>query len=180
MRTSSHTAASRRRFSVTSAIESFCCREHHRRAVEHPTPIVGSRSRIRRPTSARNRVRYFPRQLLTADDMRTEQEYLREKLRRHNRLLHRWRDLRARGCRRSGQRRGRFSMCSATHCDPGVRSRSKSPRRSILPIAASRSPRTAWRRRRCAGRRGQDPVGPNPLCRMQEPAAAHVAGRLRL
>ena len=36
------------------------------------------------------RLRYFPRQLLTADDMRTEQQYFREKLRRHNRMLHGW------------------------------------------------------------------------------------------
>jgi hypothetical protein len=36
------------------------------------------------------RVRYFPRQMLTADDMRLEQEYFREKLRRHNRYLHGW------------------------------------------------------------------------------------------
>jgi hypothetical protein len=36
------------------------------------------------------RLRYFPRQLLTADDMRVEQEYVREKLRRHNRYLHGW------------------------------------------------------------------------------------------
>src|SRR4029079_8903991 len=36
------------------------------------------------------RLRYFPRQLLTADDMRTEQHYFREKLRRHNRMLHGW------------------------------------------------------------------------------------------
>ena len=36
------------------------------------------------------RVRYFPRQLLTADDMRAEQDYAREKLRRHNRFLHGW------------------------------------------------------------------------------------------
>jgi hypothetical protein len=36
------------------------------------------------------RVRYFPRQLLTADDMRCEQEYFREKVRRHNRYLHGW------------------------------------------------------------------------------------------
>ena len=36
------------------------------------------------------RVRYFPRQLLTADDMRAEQEYAREKFRRHNRYLHGW------------------------------------------------------------------------------------------
>jgi hypothetical protein len=36
------------------------------------------------------RMRYFPRQLLTADDMRVEQEYVREKLRRHNRYLHGW------------------------------------------------------------------------------------------
>jgi hypothetical protein len=36
------------------------------------------------------RVRYFPRQLLTAEDMRVEQEYFREKQRRHNRFLHGW------------------------------------------------------------------------------------------
>jgi hypothetical protein len=36
------------------------------------------------------RVRYFPRQLITADDMRVEQEYFREKHRRHNRFLHGW------------------------------------------------------------------------------------------
>jgi len=36
------------------------------------------------------RVRYFPRQLVTADDMRVEQEYFRAKLRRHNRYLHGW------------------------------------------------------------------------------------------
>lgn len=36
------------------------------------------------------RLRYFPRQLLTADDMRAEQEYFRERLRRHNRYLHGW------------------------------------------------------------------------------------------
>lgn len=36
------------------------------------------------------RVRYFPRQLLTADDMRVEQDYFRDKLRRHNRYLHGW------------------------------------------------------------------------------------------
>lgn len=36
------------------------------------------------------RVRFFPRQLLTADDMRAEQDYFREKARRHNRYLHGW------------------------------------------------------------------------------------------
>jgi hypothetical protein len=36
------------------------------------------------------RVRYFPRQLMTAEDMRTEQDYFVERLRRHNRLLHGW------------------------------------------------------------------------------------------
>src|SRR5262245_3269703 len=40
--------------------------------------------------SSIERVRYFPRQLLTADDMCAEQEYLLEKLRRHNRFLHGW------------------------------------------------------------------------------------------
>lgn len=34
------------------------------------------------------RVRYFSRQLLSADDMTVEQEYFRQKLRRHNRYLH--------------------------------------------------------------------------------------------
>jgi hypothetical protein len=36
------------------------------------------------------RLRYFSRQLLGADDMRAEQEYFREKMRRHNRFLHGW------------------------------------------------------------------------------------------
>jgi hypothetical protein len=39
---------------------------------------------------ALERVRYFPRQLITADDMRAEQEYFLDKLRRHNRFLHGW------------------------------------------------------------------------------------------
>mgnify|MGYP006282341329 CR=1 FL=1 len=36
------------------------------------------------------RVRYFPRMLITPDDMIAEQNYFRNKLRRHNRLLHGW------------------------------------------------------------------------------------------
>jgi len=36
------------------------------------------------------RVRFFPRQLLSADDLSTEQEYYLQKLRRHNRFLHGW------------------------------------------------------------------------------------------
>lgn len=36
------------------------------------------------------RVRYFPRQLITADDMRAEQHYFREKQKRHNLFLHGW------------------------------------------------------------------------------------------
>lgn len=36
------------------------------------------------------RLRYFPRQLLTAADMVDEQDYFREKQRRHNRFLHGW------------------------------------------------------------------------------------------
>jgi hypothetical protein len=36
------------------------------------------------------RVHYFSRQLITADDMTAEQDYFRQKLRRHNRLLHGW------------------------------------------------------------------------------------------
>lgn len=40
--------------------------------------------------SYQERVHYFSRQLITADDMTAEQEYFREKLRRHNRFLHGW------------------------------------------------------------------------------------------
>lgn len=36
------------------------------------------------------RPRYFPRQLITPDDLTLEQEYFRNKMRRHNRLLHGW------------------------------------------------------------------------------------------
>ena len=36
------------------------------------------------------RLRYFPGQLMTADDMRAEQEFLLKKARRHNRFLHGW------------------------------------------------------------------------------------------
>ena len=36
------------------------------------------------------RPRYFPRQLITPEDMTLEQEYFRNKMRRHNRLLHGW------------------------------------------------------------------------------------------
>jgi hypothetical protein len=36
------------------------------------------------------RVNYFPRQLLTVDDMVTERDYMLQKLRRHNRYLHGW------------------------------------------------------------------------------------------
>ena len=36
------------------------------------------------------RVRFFPRQLLGADDLNAEQHYFREKQRRHNRYLHGW------------------------------------------------------------------------------------------
>lgn len=36
------------------------------------------------------RVKYFNRMLLTAEDMRTDQDFVLEKLRRHNRFLHGW------------------------------------------------------------------------------------------
>jgi len=41
-------------------------------------------------TDRLERVRYFPRQLMTAEDMRAEQDYFVERMRRHNRLLHGW------------------------------------------------------------------------------------------
>lgn len=36
------------------------------------------------------RTHFFPRQIVTADDLTQDQEYFREKLRRHNRFLHGW------------------------------------------------------------------------------------------
>jgi hypothetical protein len=36
------------------------------------------------------RPRYFPRQLITSTDLTLEATYFRDKLRRHNRLLHGW------------------------------------------------------------------------------------------
>jgi hypothetical protein len=41
-------------------------------------------------TGGLERVRFFPRQILGADDLNTEQRYFREKQRRHNRYLHGW------------------------------------------------------------------------------------------
>ena len=41
-------------------------------------------------SSVVERPRYYARQLITPDDMTLEQEYFRDKLRRHNRLLHGW------------------------------------------------------------------------------------------
>lgn len=40
--------------------------------------------------SVLERPRYFPRQMVTDTDLTLEQEYLRQKLRRHNRMLHDW------------------------------------------------------------------------------------------
>lgn len=40
--------------------------------------------------TGRERTRFFPRQLVTPDDMTQDQIYFREKARRHNRLLHGW------------------------------------------------------------------------------------------
>lgn len=40
--------------------------------------------------AAAERVNYFPRQLLTAEDMFADQDYFRLKLQRHNRFLHGW------------------------------------------------------------------------------------------
>src|SRR2546425_986364 len=36
------------------------------------------------------RPRYFPRQLITPEEMMLEAQYFRDKLRRHNRLMHGW------------------------------------------------------------------------------------------
>ncbi len=41
-------------------------------------------------TTALERTRFFPRQLITPDDLTQDQRYFRDKLRRHNRFLHGW------------------------------------------------------------------------------------------
>jgi hypothetical protein len=41
-----------------------------------------------RPAKPLPQPRYFPRQVVTADDLTADQEYFRERLRRHNRMLH--------------------------------------------------------------------------------------------
>ena len=56
------------------------------RAMTDMTNCNGSTS----APAAAERVRYFPRQLLTDGDMSTDQEYFRLKLRRHNRFMHGW------------------------------------------------------------------------------------------
>src|SRR5688500_6283212 len=59
------------------------------------------------------RTRFFPRQLVTPDDLTQDQDYFREKLRRHNRLLHGWGVL-CGACVRRGR-----GTCEAV-IDPGV------------------------------------------------------------
>lgn len=49
-----------------------------------------SASAVSAPTSAGERTRYFPRQLVAAADLTQDQLYLRDKSRRHNRMLHGW------------------------------------------------------------------------------------------
>jgi hypothetical protein len=41
-------------------------------------------------TSITELPRYYPRQLITSDDLTLEQNYFRDRMRRHNRLLHGW------------------------------------------------------------------------------------------
>ncbi len=41
-------------------------------------------------TAGLERTRFYPRQLVTSDDLTQDQRYVREKLRRHNRHLHGW------------------------------------------------------------------------------------------
>ncbi|XXT18838.1 hypothetical protein WME94_52285 [Sorangium sp. So ce429] len=52
-------------------------------STDHRSPNGTKPSTVERP-------RYYPRQLITADDLTLEQDYVRDKLRRHNRMLHGW------------------------------------------------------------------------------------------
>ena len=42
------------------------------------------------PEGGLERTRFFPRQLVTPEDLTQDQHYFREKIRRHNRMLHGW------------------------------------------------------------------------------------------
>lgn len=52
--------------------------------------LDGCPTDIKAYNSHLERVRYFSHQLVTVEDMRAEQEYFREKMRRHNRFVHGW------------------------------------------------------------------------------------------
>jgi hypothetical protein len=62
------------------------------RWVRRLVALSGSEQRECAPTdpAALERPRYFAGQVITAEDLTQEQVYFREKLRRHNRLLHGW------------------------------------------------------------------------------------------
>jgi len=54
-----------------------------------PTPSSSSSAHLG-GASSQERTRYFPRKLLTADDLTADQQHVLAKLRRHNRYLHGW------------------------------------------------------------------------------------------
>ena len=54
-----------------------------------PTDVYPGRATSWQSRSS-ERTRYFPRQTVSADDLTLDQEYFRNKLRRHNRYLHGW------------------------------------------------------------------------------------------
>ncbi len=54
------------------------------------TDMTNSATSLKGTSRAFERPRYFPRQLITPDDMNLAQDYVRNRMRRHNRLLHGW------------------------------------------------------------------------------------------
>ncbi|GGN58735.1 hypothetical protein GCM10010112_12750 [Actinoplanes lobatus] len=64
---------------MTTGTRSGCCGG----CADTPVGATGRGGVLERP-------RYFPRQLITPDDLTAEADYFRERLRRHNRFLHGW------------------------------------------------------------------------------------------
>ena len=78
------------------------------------------------------RVRYFPGQLLTPDDLTADQDHVRAKLRRHNLLLHGWGVVCGAGVRAAPRTTGPSSSSPGTSSAPrGTRSLSTSAYLSI-------------------------------------------------
>ena len=60
------------------------------RRIRHRLRRAPARGRRDTALYGLERTRFYPRQIVTPDDLTQDQIYFRDKLRRHNRLLHGW------------------------------------------------------------------------------------------